>query len=88
MGSRLAVTLESLRLCTSTALGAALDIAREAADFLLGKLAFHRNESSCNWQALGLACAHGRPGAGQSTGGSRVCAAFVVVAWLASKCKL
>ena len=87
MGSRLAVTLESLRLCTSTALGAALDIAREAADFLLGKLALG-NESSCNWQALGLACAHGRPGAGQSTGGSRVCAAFVVVAWLASKCKL
>ena len=87
MGSRLAVTLESLRLCTSTALGAALDIAREAADFLLGKLALG-NEPSCNWQALGLACAHGRPGAGQSTGGSRVCAAFVVVAWLASKCKL
>ena len=39
MGSRLAVTLESLRLCTSTPLCAALDIAKEAADFLLGKVA-------------------------------------------------
>ena len=93
MGSRLAVTLESLRLCTNTSLGAALDIAREAADFLLGKLAL-RNESSCNWQALGLACAHGRPGAGQSAGGVSQSPPFVVLAvlcgpgaWFASKCK-
>lgn len=94
MGSRLAVTLGSLRLCTSTALCAALDIPREAAHFLLGKLALLGYESSCNWQALGLACAHGRPGAGQSAGGVSQSPPFVVLAvlcgpgaWFASKCK-
>ena len=78
----------------STALCAALDIPREAAHFLLGKLALLGYESSCNWQALGLARAHGRPGAGQSAGGVSQSPPFVVLAvlcgpgaWFASKCK-
>ena len=77
MGSRLAVTLQSPRLCTNTPLGAALELAREVADFLLGRLALVGCRSSR--LALGLIAAWSGAVSGQSVS---------FVAWFASKCKL
>ena len=90
---RLAVTLQSLRLCTNTALGAAVQLASEVAAVLLGKLPLVLPSlvaCSCSWcRRCGVAISsafHCSCSCSLSASCSCSCPCSLM-AWFASKCR-